>query len=125
MLDRDRIRALFALFCDLAEEELPRWEALYEAAARYLETRLRPEVDTAAEMEVLCTTSGALAYADYLLLAGGGGCTGTLRVGDISLGESTAQKQGDAAEIRAYFLSSVAHLLLPKGAVLLAVGEDA
>lgn len=112
-LDKRRVLDLFAMFCDLPDQELPDWRGLCDAAEIKLISQLREDVDIPRQMERLCTAAAACAYFEYAMLSHKSG--GGIKVGDISISDSGGD---DAAAIRDHFLAQISDLIaVPTGFV--------
>ena len=117
-LDNELILKFFSLFTDLPDAELLKWKSLCENAGNKIWSLRKNGVNIKRNMERLCSAAAACAYCDYVILAGGGtGSSGELRVGDISVKESSHKTAMiDAADTRAHFLAEVADLIdVPTG----------
>lgn len=114
MLDKRQIRNLFAMLCDLTDEELEKWAGLCESAESSITSRLRENVDVKRNMERLCIAAAACAYFDYMMLSGGAGASSEVKVGDISVKNSG--ESPDARSIRDNFIAEIADLInVPTG----------
>jgi len=116
MLDTDRTLELFSLFSDLTGDALGRWRGLCEQACARLQKRLRPEIQAPAdaELEQLHMAAAALAYSDYsMMVPGGTGSGGEIKVGDVTIKDTSAAREHSGTEIAAHFLEQAAGLLQP------------
>lgn len=110
-LDDNKIRNFFAVFTDMPDGELPRWNGLCDSAGKQIAGRLRENADIERNMERLCIAAAAVAYCNYTLLQSGAGAD-EIRVGDISLKNSRGNTDAiDAIGTREYFLADIADLV--------------
>ncbi|MCL2033431.1 MAG: hypothetical protein FWG94_01735 [Oscillospiraceae bacterium] len=112
-LDNELIFNFFSLFTDLHETELEKWRSLCENAGDKIWSLRKRSANVKRNMERLCSAAAACAYCDYVILSGGGtGSSGELRVGDISVKESSHKTALiDASDTRAHFLTEIADLI--------------
>ncbi len=123
-LDKQRISALFAMFTDIPDLDLPKWSNLVDLAETQLLALLKPNVDISRNMERLCIAAAACAYCNYTLLtARGGASSEEIRVGDIAIKSSGDEL--DATSTRDFFMSEIADLISnPTGFAFVATGDD-
>lgn len=121
MPDKDRVFALFSLFSDLEGEAAERYRPLCDGAAAAMASRMRPGITEEADLERLCMAAAAGAYCDLLELRGSSAAE-ELRVGDITLKNSSRSGSGDSEGVRAHFEALAADLLEP-ACVLRRTGE--
>jgi len=124
LLDKDRIFTHFKNMCGLDEAAARPLRPLCDVAAQYLVTRLRPEIRLDANMDRLCIAAAALACGDWLELGGSLSPAQELRVGDITLRESSGGSAPRGSALREHFLTGISDLLEPRF-VIAGAREDA
>ena len=116
------MKTYFALFTDIPDVEMPKWEILCERAAAVIAGKVKPEIDTEKYSGELCAAAAACAYYEYMVM-GKSGMSDEIKVGDISLKNSRDSSTAkDAAEIRDYFLGCCAGLLENAGYAFVTAG---
>ena len=124
MLENDRIFTHFLGMTGLDKETAKAFRPLCDAAGRYLAGRLREGVPLGGNMDRLCLAAAALAYGDWLELGGSALRAQEVRVGEITLRESSAGAAPRGVGLREHFLAGVADLLAPR-VVLASTGQAA
>jgi len=114
MLDKDRIFTHFKTMCGLEAAQAQPLRPLCDIAAQYLLIWLRENIRLNQNMERLCVAAAALACGDWLELGGSISQGQELRVGDISLRESSGSSAPRGSALREHFLAGISDLLEPR-----------
>ena len=107
-MDIDQVYAAFLRLADLTDAQGERWRPLCEAAAAWMDGRLRPGADPADPRAVLAA-AGQARYR-YALAAGTGG-ESSVSVGGVSVSERGGGGVESARALRDELLAGAAELL--------------
>lgn len=117
MIDEATTFKMFELFSDMPSAESQKWKWLCKNSASQLSAQLKKNIDLASNMERLCCTAAAMAYADYELLGKTSSSSAEeIKIGDISIKNSNGEHdtQNASQNIRDYFLKQIEDLLATK-----------
>lgn len=112
-MDKDRVFDHFLTMTGLARKDAVAYRPFCDAAAGFIHSRLKRDVDFGRNMDRLCIAAAAVAYGDWLELGGSLSSADEIRVGEIAVRERTGGPSQRGGARRERFLEAIADLLMP------------